>query len=160
MAVKRAADGGGVVATTHGMTNSKVYYTYRAMLSRCLSENDSNYHNYGGRGISVCDRWRSDRGFEAFYEDMGDPPSPKHTLEREDVNGNYDPSNCRWATMAEQARNKRNTVRIEYGGVTRTLQEWADELQVRYKALHHRLSRGWSIERMLTQPFRPTPVRQ
>lgn len=93
--------------TTHGHTKkgqSTEYKAWSNMISRCTNSNTTYYDNYGGRGISVCDRWLS---FENFLSDMGLKPSPKHSIDRIDVNGNYEPSNCRWATMNQQARNTR-----------------------------------------------------
>lgn len=85
------------------------YLTWRRMKRRCYNEREHNYRHYGGRGISVCDRWRN--SFENFLADMGQRPSSRHSLDRIDVDGNYEPSNCRWATHLEQARNKRKRPR-------------------------------------------------
>lgn len=98
----------------HGMSKSREYRIWLAMKTRCYNPNDARYWNYGRRGIKVCDAWRS--SFSAFYKDMGRCPSPKHSLDRIDVDGNYEPDNCRWATTAVQARNKRRKVPTEYDG--------------------------------------------
>lgn len=96
-------------STTHGKCYAQVYTTYFGMKQRCINTSDHKYRDYGGRGITVCDRWleSSPTGFENFLEDMGDRPTTKHSIDRIDVNGNYEPSNCRWATSTQQARNKR-----------------------------------------------------
>lgn len=85
------------------------------MRQRCNNSNAANYHRYGGRGIKVCDRWNCEGGFENFVKDMGKRPSPKHTLDRIDCNGNYEPSNCRWANTKEQGNNKRTNTLITVG---------------------------------------------
>lgn len=118
--------------TTHGMSKSPEYRgEYQAwcgMRDRVNNVNGQNYRDYGGRGIRIDERWNS---FNNFLNDVGRRPSKKHSLDRINVNGNYEPSNCRWATVSEQARNKRNTVRVEYMGRVMILQEWANELGVK-----------------------------
>lgn len=91
---------------SHGMKQSLEYSTWTGMKKRCYDKNQENYKDYGGRGITICDRWKN--SFQNFYTDMGKRPSKNHSIDRIDVNGNYEPSNCRWATQSEQNRNQRN----------------------------------------------------
>lgn len=93
----------------HGMIGTRVYNTWRAMLNRCRNRTNKDWEYYGGRGITVCERWAA---FPAFYEDMGDPPEG-HTLDRVGVDGNYEPGNCKWATYAEQNANRRCSVVVD-----------------------------------------------
>jgi len=89
----------------HGMRDNPAYMIWKGMNDRCRNENHANHHNYGGRGVKVCDRWL--HSFPNFISDMGERPTPTHSIDRINGNGNYEPSNCRWATPTEQARNQR-----------------------------------------------------
>ena len=129
---------------SHGMSSSRVYHIWEWMKGRCEYERNPQYHRYGGRGITVCDRWKN--SFEAFYADMGDPPSDKHTIERLDVNGNYEKDNCTWATMAEQHLNRSDTVHLTMDGVTKPRAVWAKEFGISRDTIRSRLQRGWSVE--------------
>lgn len=127
------------------------------MRQRCLNPSDSNFGHYGGRGITICQRWRD--SFRSFLEDMGERP-PGKSLDRIDVNGPYSPENCRWATPREQSLNRRSyTPRIwwtrlfTHNGITDSIAGWADRLGVRRESLRHRINRGWSFERAVSTPF-------
>jgi hypothetical protein len=123
------------------------------MINRCTNPRTDNFPRYGGRGITVCDRWRS---FSAFLADMGPRPSRHHTLDRIDNNGPYTPENCRWADPNMQRRNQRtrhDAVWLTWQGETRRLKDWAILLNMRYDTLCMRLHRGWSIERAFTEPM-------
>jgi len=99
--------------TIHGKNKSPEYRTWQAMKTRCESKNSTQYLDYGGRGIKVCERWRN--SFNDFYEDMGDKPSKEYSIERKNNDGNYEPSNCVWATRSEQRRNQRISSRNKTG---------------------------------------------
>ena len=129
---------------------SKTYASWTHMIQRCIDSNYTNYHNYGGRGIKVCKRWRE---FKNFLEDMGEAPEG-HQIDRTNNDGNYCKSNCRWVTSKINNRNKRNNHMITYGGKTQCLTDWAEEFDINYYALWSRLSRGWSTEKALTTPVR------
>lgn len=122
------------------------------MIARCLNPKATHYANYGGRGITVCDRWRND--FAAFYSDMGPRPSPKHQIERRDNDGPYSKENCAWASQLEQANNKRNNVRLTFDGQTLTLPQWARRCHLPEKALWLRVNRHrWPAWQALTTPL-------
>jgi len=135
--------------TTHGSTETREHRIWQAMRSRCRNESASGYSNYGGRGITVCERWDS---FEAFLEDMGTCPAD-HSIERIDVNGNYEPSNCIWADRITQARNTRANRNLTLNGETKCLKEWADDLGMDQASLRERLDK-WPLEKALTEPKR------
>lgn len=115
------------------------YGVWHHINRRCHDPRDDRYYMYGARGITVCERWRA--SFRAFLEDVGRRPSPQHTIDRIDVNGNYEPSNVRWATPKEQANNRRNTIRLTHQGKTLTLAEWADELGIPLSTICNRYYR-------------------
>ncbi len=136
-----------VTNLTHGHSRlgkvSKTYRSWSSMKRRCNAPKGKNWENYGGRGIKVCERWLK---FENFLEDMGERPEGL-TLERIDNNEGYNPSNCRWIPLKEQARNKRVSVFVNYKGTRRTIAEWSRALQINVNTLRSRLKSGWSIER-------------
>lgn len=132
----------------HGMSKSSEFEAWHSMKQRCSNPNYKNYKWYGGRGIRVCDRWLN--SFTDFYGDMGKRPSNKYSLDRIDVNGNYEPDNCKWSTAKEQHNNKRTNKVIEVNGRTQTIQQWCDELGINSHTVYKRLSRGWLTERALT----------
>lgn len=137
---------------THGLSGTNIYDVWRGIKKRCENKTNKNYHNYGGRGISLCERWHS---FAAFHEDMGPRPNG-YTLDRINNNGNYEPGNCRWTTWAVQAQNKRCAHWIAYNGETKSLTEWSKELSIPISTLNERLRRGWSIEKTIRVPLRKT----
>lgn len=141
------------VKTTHGMGRSPEYKVWAGMKLRCGNPRDAGYMNYGGRGVVVCDRWIN--SFENFFADMGPRPTPKHSIERIDNNGNYCPENCRWATRIEQARNKRRTIMLSYLGESKPLRVWCDELGIRPTTVARRIKLGWPAERALTDRIFP-----
>jgi hypothetical protein len=132
---------------THGLSGTTTYTVWWRMRQRCEDQNDAAYHDYGGRGITVCARWHS---FESFLEDMGERPEGL-TIERINNDGSYEPSNCRWATRTEQGRNKRSNRLLTYGGETRPLSEWAEIKGLRMRTLWARLYvYNWTLDRALT----------
>lgn len=132
----------------HGMSKTRIYITWCSMMSRCYNPRTSSYKNYGGRGIEVCERWHN---FVNFYADMGDRPSPQHSLERIDNDGDYEPSNCKWATKEEQNNNTRNNHLITFNGETKTITRWSREVGISNEAMRRRLEK-WSLERALITP--------
>lgn len=140
-------------AKKHGMSNTRLYHIWEGMKRRCKNPKAKNYKNYGGKGISICDEW--DRSFEVFYEwAMANGYEDGLTLDRIDVNGNYEPSNCRWASWEEQENNRSNNKYIEYNGQTKTIAEWTRIFGKPRHIVYHRLKRGWSIEKALTTEVR------
>jgi len=128
------------------MTKKSVYRIWTSMMARCFNSGNSAYHDYGARGITVCERWLK---FENFYADMGERPEGK-TLDRIDNDKSYSPNNCRWASVKEQSRNKRSNVWISFNGKRQVMTDWARETGIPPATLKYRLDSGWSIEKALT----------
>lgn len=136
---------------THGMSKTAIYKTWKQMKRRCENTRSKDYRHYGGRGIKVCNRWHH---FPNFLKDMGFPPSPKHSINRKNNNGNYDPSNCNWATLLEQRNNTRRNRYITFNGETKTLAQWARHFGVKYSVLLARLDKlHWPVEKAFSFPF-------
>lgn len=134
----------------HGLRHTRLYGIYQHMKQRCYNPNNKDYHCYGERGIIVCDEWLND--FQAFYDwAMSNGYQENLTLDRMNVNGNYEPTNCRWATSKEQANNTRANHYITFEGKTHTMSEWAKIMRISYSTLRYRLNvLHWTIERALT----------
>lgn len=144
--------------TTHGRRKTPEYKAWQSLIRRCYNQNDAGYHRYGGRGITVCDRWR--KSFALFFEDMGPRPSASHSIERQNNNKGYCKENCCWATPPVQTRNRRSNVMITFDDRTMCLADWAIECNLRTDTLWRRLNRlDWSIERALTTPVHATSPR-
>lgn len=144
----------------HGYTSARgpspTYRSWQSMKQRCINPSATHYHRYGGRGITVCDRWRE--SFVNFLADMGERPSLAHTIDRLDNDGPYSPENCRWATRHEQTRRGHRVLAnirpLTHEGETLSVAEWAERKGIRPQTLALRLRRGWSVERALTTPVR------
>ena len=141
-----------VLKRTHGETNTKLFHVWSGIKTRCHNPHSINYHIYGQRGIKICDEWVNsyesfrDWAYENGYkEDL--------TIDRIDVNGNYEPSNCRWVTPKENNRNRRSNTLITFNGETHCIAEWADIVGIDYDVLQHRFkSKTYTVERALTEP--------
>lgn len=138
--------------TIHGGHNLREYASWQKLKYRCLNVDDNAYDRYGGRGITVCERWAN--SFENFFADMGPRPSDKHSIDRINNDGNYEPGNCRWATAREQNLNQRRNRRLTLKEETMTITEWAKRLGVSATAIRRRIDKkGWSVHKALTTPF-------
>ena len=135
----------------HKKSTSDEYRCWSGVVQRCINPNNNAYHDYGGRGITVCPEWLL---FENFYRDMGDKPSKDHSLDRIDNDGPYCKEYCRWATPKEQANNKRRSRILTLNGITQSLTMWARTIGVSRGVLLHRLRLGWDVEAVLTTPTR------
>lgn len=132
---------------THQMTGTKEYFSWQNMKKRCTDPSNSRYHRYGGRGISICDRWMS---FENFYADMG--ASNGMSLDRIDNDGNYEPGNCQWIPFPEQGKKTSRIRTLTFRGEALSIADWARRIGVRPQTISMRLnSYGWSVERALTK---------
>jgi len=124
------------------------YNTWIHIKMRCLNPKNQDYKYYGGRGIKVCDRWLE--SFDNFLEDMGPRPSKKHSVDRKEVNGDYTPDNCKWATTKEQARNRRDNKWLTYKGETKLLTDWAKHLKISHTTLINRIKRGNPVDKIFS----------
>lgn len=123
----------------HGMTKSREHESWMHAKQRCINPKNAAWNNYGGRGITMCESWTD--SFEQFFRDMGQCPEG-HTLDRIDNNGNYEPSNCRWASRATQNRNRRDTTMITHDGTTLSISDWADRTGLPHSMLRYRYEHG------------------
>lgn len=138
-------------------SDSKLYRTWSGIKSRCFDQNSHNYHNYGGRGITMCDEWKNDYNtFKkwALHNGYDESGGRDCSIDRIDTNGNYDPYNCKWSTAKEQANNTRRNTFVEYDGVEYTLSQLADKAGLNYSTFMSRYSRGWDIDKILNCPVR------
>lgn len=132
---------------------SPEYVAWLSMKARCNCKKSTNYKNYGERGVEVCERWAA--SFENFMSDMGRRPSPDHSIDRIDTDGNYEPGNCRWATSYEQANNKRTSRFIRCSAGTKTIADWSKETGVSESVIAARLDRlGWDADMAVFTPER------
>ena len=139
-------------AAIHGHSGSQVYYVWIAMKQRCLNPNNKDFQYYGGRGITVCERWQ--KSFEDFLSDMGPRPNAM-TVERRDNDGPYAPANCYWASRRQQSSNKRfKSELLNVNGDRRLSVEWAKDKKIPAYLIRHRLRCGWSVERAVLTPPR------
>jgi hypothetical protein len=130
--------------TKHGGFGTRLYSIWQGMKKRCYVISDKDYHNYGGRGIKICDKWLND--FEAFQKwSLNHGYSNELTIDRINVNGNYEPCNCRWADLLEQNNNKRSNKLLTVANKTMTLSMWARERDLKPKTVIGRLKLGWSV---------------
>jgi len=127
------------------------YSSWESMKQRCFNSKNKHFKNYGGRGIIVCDRWLM---FDGFFEDMGDKPSKKYSLDRLDVNGNYCKENCKWSTRYTQDRNRRDSVYLVYKNKNYILQDLANEIGIPQQTIQARLRKGLSIEEAVSKVYK------
>ena len=137
-------------SATHNLSRSKEYKAWRSMKERCLNPKHPSFLHYGGRGITISERWMT---FSNFIEDMG-PCQKGMSLDRINNNGGYELSNCRWADAIQQCNNKRTNVRLHLNGKTMTVAEWASELGIKRKTLARRIHSGWPLGKALFTPVR------
>ena len=137
-------------STTHRLGGTPEHRSWSQMKGRCKNPNNHKYLRYGGRGISVCGRWNK---FENFLSDMGKKPSKHHSIDRIDNDGNYEPTNCRWATPRQQSNNTRRNVLLTHNGKTLTLAQWSRRTGIKHTTINDRINKhGWTVESALTKP--------
>lgn len=146
----------GTFNKTHGLSHRREYTIWCGIKARCYNKSNRSYPRYGGRGVTVCQRWRE--SFDAFIADVGWPPTDRfYTLDRKDGTKGYEPGNVRWATYDQQANNTRSNKRLTAFGRTQTIAQWARETGLHYRLISARLAAGWPHERILTEKSKSGP---
>lgn len=142
----------GINNRTHGKSKTKLYRVWCGMKNRCYNSKTACFKNYGSRGISICEEWLSD--FSNFYDwAKNNGYAEGLTIDRIDVNGNYEPSNCRWASRFVQSNNTRRNVKITYSGKTQSIKMWCQQLGLNYRKIYFRIQHyGWSVKDALEKP--------
>ena len=138
--------------TTHGMTKTHEYQTWARMIARCQNFTNSDFKDYGGRGIDICQEWRND--FMAFFNYIGKRPSPEHSVDRINNDGNYEPGNVKWSLPTQQANNKRYNRLITINNTTMNVTEWAQKIGINPRTIFSRLQRNWPPEKAVLHPIR------
>lgn len=134
----------------HGLSKTRLHRIWRHMKTRCTNPKCNDYPNYGGRGITICADWRGKDGFLCFYDwATSHGYTDLLTIDRIDVNGNYEPTNCRWISQPQQTRNRRNVVTLTYNGETISCAEWSRKMGLYPGTVNNRLHKGWSVEECL-----------
>ncbi len=131
---------------THGSRKTKEYNTWCHIKARCFNKKHMQFKDYGGRGITVCSEWKN--SFIKFLNDIGKAPSSKHSIDRINNNGDYEPKNCKWSTYKEQNSNKRTKRNVTINGITKSLQDWCDEYHINRGTLKYRLDKNWSHDKI------------
>ena len=151
----------GDITRKHGMHSEKIYFIYNGMKQRCYNPNNGHYKDYGGRGIKICDEWLGENGFINFYEWAikngynKEKTKKEQSIDRIDVNGNYEPSNCRWADSVQQGNNQRKTIKVIYRGREYTLRELSDMCGINRNILYGRIvKRNWDVEKAISEKAR------
>lgn len=144
------ADSRATATRVHGLCRSAEYGVWSGMIQRCTNPKRSKFKRYGARGIKVCTRWLE--SFESFLTDMGNRPSSRHTIERKNNDGDYEPGNCVWIVKEEQAKNSSLTIKLTFNGETLCMSDWARRVGILPSRLSRRLKDGWSLEDALTTP--------
>ena len=143
----------------NGLSNSRIYDIYNNMKQRCYNPNCKSYKHYGKRGIKICDEWKNN--FISFYNwSMNNGYNDLLSIDRINVNGDYEPKNCRWIPFGQQMSNKTNTTILEYNGERKTLVQWASEYELKVCTLRTRINRGWSVERALNEKTHPNDLKR
>lgn len=143
----------GCMTVKHNLTGSRLFRIWNGMLNRCYNPNNHKYKVYGNIGIAVCKEWKEN--FKVFYDwAISNGYEDVLTIDRIDVNGNYEPTNCRWANVKTQNNNRRNNRLITYKNATHTLSEWSEILNIKRSTLKSRFKYNWSIQKAFTTPVR------